>query len=149
MNEATAAALFPPGEEVDVSWRPDWVDVWLDCVVEVDGTGVIQVRAKPSMTYEDEDGIAEFLEDLRHDVQMEDGRTVGGSPHEYIVWDDYAAIRMECAEAPERGFSAVNLSISLAWAEEYQDFGDELEQFLQPYAEDFLAAQEPGTCDPA
>ncbi|MDT0441260.1 hypothetical protein [Streptomyces johnsoniae] len=158
VDEREFAPLFPPGREVAVENRLedrsddlDYVQPFGECVVSVDGTTALFIDAMSASDGGVDEGAQAYVEDFLRDAEYDpaDAEWVPSPLGELLVWRDFATMYVPCAASPALDFTGLNVSIRLDWPGPFDDYSEQLSEAIQPFAEEFIARQMPGTCDPA
>ncbi len=152
IDEGISEQILPPGSSVSVDSELEepgagYLRAVGGCTVDVDGSGAVHIDVRPSRRGGLAPGAEGYLNprDPRH--RADDAQQVADGPHELLVWRDYAVLHATCVSSPDFEFTGINLAVRLDWLDPFDDYHDELEAFIQPFAEEFLAALPPGTCD--
>ncbi|MGP3967038.1 hypothetical protein [Streptomyces sp. 6N223] len=149
--------LFPPGESVDVTDYNDDIggghlSATGECIVDVDGARAIyiEIRAADSSLHSGVDFYLLNYLDRRGDVgtyTLHDARQVADRPRETWVWPDFAATSLLCASSSV-DFPAIIVSVRLDWVGS-EDYSEQLQDFIGPFADEQLRRIGERACTPA
>lgn len=111
------------------------------CFITVDGAPAITIDSVPS---EDGTGLGSYSD--ARDRGLTSGELVPGSQDREIrSWPGFIASHTPCLDSAY-GFTGVNISISLDWIDESDDYSDHLVRLIEPLGDGLIADMGSETC---
>ncbi|WP_436980289.1 hypothetical protein [Streptomyces sp. enrichment culture] len=146
IEEEFITPILPPGKnlEVDDRYRRSGENRSPvgTCFINVDGDSAITVDSVPS---DDGSGLSSYSDARDHGLSSGE-LVLTDQDLEIRSWPGFIASHTPCVSSETYGFTGVNVSISLDWIDESDDYSDHLKNLIEPVGNGLITDMGSDTC---